>query len=153
MAGRNFRPNWGVLMRHEFRMLVGADSGGLEKVNAVFAEFAKRYDLPEGVRRSVSIALDELLANELSHGNVGREAGPVIVEVQLDQERLVATITDDGPAFDPFGQDAPDTTLSVDDRQIGGLGLHLVRKLMDEVSYERRDGHNVVVLVKQLAVG
>jgi anti-sigma regulatory factor (Ser/Thr protein kinase) len=140
-------------MRHEFRMLVSADTGGVEKVNAVFAEFARRYDLPEGVRRSVSIALDELLANELSHGSAGGAAGPVIVEVELDKERLVATITDDGPAFDPFGQAAPDTTLSVDERQIGGLGLHLVRKLMDEVSYERRGRHNVVVLTKQLAVG
>jgi anti-sigma regulatory factor (Ser/Thr protein kinase) len=134
-------------------MLVGADTGGVEKVNAVFAEFARRYALPEAVRRSVSIALDELLANELSHGLEGHEAGPVIVEVEVDQHRLTATITDDGPPFDPFGHAEPDITLSVDDRPIGGLGLHLVRKLMDEVSYERRDGHNVVVLVKELTEG
>ena len=142
-------------MRHEFRMSVGSDAGGVEKVNAVFAEFARTYALPEAVRRSVNIALDELLANELSHGMAGRDGGSVAVEVELDldQERLAVTITDDGPAFDPFDQDAPDTTLSVDDRPIGGLGLHLVRNLMDEVSYERRDGHNVVVLIKQLVDG
>jgi len=140
-------------MRHEFRMMVGADPGGVEKVNAVFAEFARTYALPEAVRRSLNIALDELLANELSHGMRGGDAGPVTVEVELDQERLTATITDDGPPFDPFRQAAPDTTLSVDERPIGGLGIHLVRELMDEVSYERRDGHNVVVLVKQLVVG
>ena len=137
-------------MRHEFRMSVGADAGGVEKLNAVFAEFAKRYALPDSVRRSLSIALDELLANELSHGIAGGDAGPVTVEVELDPECLTATITDGGPPFDPFGQAEPDTTLSVDDRPIGGLGIHLVRELMDEVSYRRRDGQNVVVLVKKL---
>jgi anti-sigma regulatory factor (Ser/Thr protein kinase) len=83
-----------------------------------------------------------------------RDAGAakVEVQVQLDEERLTVTITDDGPGFDPFGQAEPDTTLSVEEREIGGLGIHLVRKLMDEVSYERRDGKNVVVLVKQLVV-
>lgn len=137
-------------MRHEFRMSVGADADGVEKVNAVFAEFAKTYALPEAVRRSLNIALDELLANELSHGMAGRDAGSVTVEVELDQERLSATITDDGPPFDPFRQAVPDTTLSIDERPIGGLGIHLVRELMDDVSYERRNGQNVVVLVKRL---
>ena len=80
-------------MRHEFRMSVGADAGGVEKLNAVFAEFAKRYALPDAVRRSLSIALDELLANELSHGIAGGDAGPVTVEVELDPECLTATIT------------------------------------------------------------
>ncbi len=140
-------------MRQEFRMSVGAHAGEVQKVNAVFARFAETYALPEAVRRSVNVALDELLANELSHGMAGRDAGSVTVEVELDQERVTVTITDDGPSFDPFRQAAPDTTLSVDERPIGGLGIHLVRELMDEVSYQRRDEHNVVVLVKQLVAG
>jgi len=135
-------------------MSVGAHADGVGKLNAAFAGFAEAHALPDAVRRSVNVALDELLANELSHGMADRDAGAakVEVQVQLDEERLTVTITDDGPAFDPFGQAAPDTTLSVEEREIGGLGIHLVRKLMDEVSYEWRDGQNVVVLVKQLVV-
>ncbi len=140
-------------MRQEFRMSVCAHPGEVEKVNAVFARFAETNALPGGVRRSVNVALDELLANEISYGMAGRDAGSVTVEVELDQERVTVTITDDGPQFDPFSQAAPDTTLSVDERAIGGLGIHLVRELMDEVSYQRRDGQNVVVLVKHLVVG
>jgi len=141
-------------MRHGFRMSVGAHADGVGKLNAAFAGFAETHALPDAVRRSVNVALDELLANELSHGMADRDAGSakVEVQVQLDEERLTVTITDDGPGFDPFGQAEPDTTLSVEEREIGGLGIHLVRKLMDEVSYERRDGKNVVVLVKQLVV-
>ena len=140
-------------MRHGFRMSVAADPDGVGKVNVAFARFTQTYALPDAVRRSLSVALDELLANELSHGMAGRDAGLLTVEAELDQERLTVTLADDGPPFDPFGHAAPDTTLSVDDRPIGGLGIHLVRELMDEVSYERRDGQNVVVLVKHLMAG
>ena len=137
-------------MRHGFEMSLGADPDGVGNVNTPFAEFARTQRLPDDVRRSINVALDELLANELSYGMTGREAGVLKVEAELDQERLTLTLTDDGPPFDPFSQADPDTSLSVEDRPIGGLGLHLVRKLMDQVSYERRDGHNVVVLVKLL---
>ncbi len=132
-------------------MSVGAHPTGVGEVNAAFAEFAEAHALPPAVRRSLNIALDELLANALSHGRVGLDPASVTVEVELDQDHVTVTLTDDGTPFDPFGQDAPDTTLSVEERQIGGLGIHLVRQLMDHVSYQRREDHNVVVLVKQLA--
>jgi Anti-sigma regulatory factor (Ser/Thr protein kinase) len=140
-------------MRHELRMSVGAHPGGVGEVNAAFAGFAEAHALPSAVRRSINVAIDDLLANVISHGQSGRDPCSVTVEVRLDHERVIVTLTDDGPPFDPLGQDAPDTTLSVEERPIGGLGIHLVGQLMDEVSYERREGHNVVVLVKELVNG
>ncbi|HEX2721807.1 MAG TPA: ATP-binding protein [Gemmatimonadaceae bacterium] len=140
-------------MRHEFRMTVGATREGVAEVNSAFAGFAEAHALPAGVRRSISVALDELLANVRSNAGAGRDPCSVTVEVELDDERVTVTLTDDGTPFDPLKRDAPDTTLSVDERPIGGLGLHLVGQLMDQVSYQRRDGHNVVVLVKQLVDG
>ena len=134
-------------------MCVGAQPGGVGELNAAFAGFAEAHSLPADVRRSVNVAIDELLANSLSHGQTGRDPCSVTVEVELDQERLTVILTDDGTPFDPFASDAPDTTLSIEERPIGGLGIHLVGKLMDQVSYQRRDGHNVVVLVKQLVNG
>lgn len=134
-------------------MSVGAHPVGVGEVSAAFAGFAETHALSAAARRSISVALDELLANALSHGLAGPVAGLLTVEVELDQERVTVTLTDDGPAFNPFEQAAPDTTLSVEERPIGGLGIHLVRGLVDEVSYERRDGCNVVGLVKQLVSG
>jgi anti-sigma regulatory factor (Ser/Thr protein kinase) len=134
-----------------FRKAVGADPSGVHEVNAAFAGFAEENALPADVRRSISVALDELLANALTHGSTGRDPCSVTVEAQLDEHRVTVTVTDDGKPFDPFARDAPDTTLSVEERPVGGLGIHLVGRLMDEVSYQRREGHNVVVLVKQLA--
>jgi anti-sigma regulatory factor (Ser/Thr protein kinase) len=134
-------------------MSVGAHPGGVAEVNAAFTGFAEAHALPAAVSRSLNVAIDDLLANALSHGRTGRDPCSVTVEVELDHERVTVIVTDDGPPFDPFGRGAPDTTLSVEERPIGGLGIHLVGQLMDQVNYQRRDGHNVVVLVKELVNG
>lgn len=140
-------------MAEGFRMTMGAEIDEVARANAAWADFAEAQALPSGVRRSLNVVLDELLANTLSHGLEGRAEGQVTMEVQLDGDRLVLTLTDDGAPFDPFGRAAPDTTLSVEDRPIGGLGIHLVRQLVDHVSYIRDGDHNVVVLTKHLDDG
>jgi anti-anti-sigma factor len=140
-------------MRPGFRMTIGADLGEVARVNAGFAEFADAHALPASIRRSMNVVLDELLNNTISYGFAGRESGEVTIEVELRADRLTVTLTDDGKPFDPFGMAAPDTALPVEERQIGGLGIHLVRRMMDEVSYHRRADRNVVILAKRLTDG
>lgn len=140
-------------MRPGFRMTIGADLGNVARVSAAFAEFADAHALPASIRRSVNVVLDELLTNTISYGFAGREGGEVTVDVELRANRLSVTLTDDGEPFDPFGLAAPDTALSVEERQVGGLGIHLVRRMMDEVSYHRRADRNVVILAKYLTRG
>lgn len=130
-------------------MTIGRDHGEVARVGAAFAQFADAHALPAGVRRSLNIVLDELLTNSISYG----EAAEVAIDVDLAPDRLTVTLTDDGAPYDPFGRAAPDTALSVEDRPIGGLGIHLVQQLMDEVDYHRRADRNVVVLAKRLAGG
>ncbi len=140
-------------MPHGIRLVIGTERGEVARAHAAFAEFAVARALPDGVRRNLSVVLDELLANTLSHGLAGRAGGTVSMDVKLAADRLTVTLTDDGAPFDPFSRAAPDTTLSVADRPIGGLGIHLVRQLVDEASYERRGDHNVVVLRTRLNGG
>jgi len=140
-------------MRPGFRMTIGADRSEIARVHAAFAEFADAHALPASVRRSMNVVLDELLTNTRVYGFAGREGGEVTVEAELRTDRVSVTLTDDGRPFDPFGVAAPDTTLPVEERQIGGFGIHLVRRLMDEVSYQRRAERNVVVLTKLLRGG
>ena len=146
-------------MGPSFRMTIGADPGQVAGVGAAFAEFADAHAVPAAVRRSMSVALDELLNNTIAYGFAGREGkgtgggGEVRVEVELRADRLCATLSDDGPPFNPLEVSAPDTGLPVEEREIGGLGIHLVRRMMDEVSYERRADRNVVSLAKLLARG
>lgn len=133
-----------------FPMSIGADQREVAKVNSAFADFADARALPASVRRSMNVVLDELLTNTVSYGLAERADGEVTVEVDLRPDRLTVTLTDNGTAFDPFGRDAPDTSLSIEERPIGGLGIHLVRQMLDDVSYHRRDDKNVVVLTKRL---
>jgi len=137
-------------MTNGFRIVIGTGPGEVDRVHAAFAQFADSNGLPAPVRRSLNVALDELLTNTTVHGFGGKVGGAVSVEVQLQKDRVAVTITDDGKPFDPFDVAAPDTALPVADRPLGGLGLHLVRGLLDEVSYERRSGRNVVFLAKRL---
>jgi serine/threonine-protein kinase RsbW len=140
-------------MRPGFRMTIGVDPGEVARVNSAFAEFADAHALPASVRRSMHVVLDELLNNAIAYGFAGRGGGEVTVEAELRADRVCVTLTDDGQPFDPFGMAAPDTGLSVEQRRIGGLGIHLVRRMMDEVSYHRRADRNVVVLGKRLTAG
>lgn len=133
-----------------FRMSIRAELGEVAKVNSAVAEFVAAQGVPASVRRSLHVVLDELLANSAMHGLAGREDGTVTVEAAVAAGRLTVTIRDNGTAFDPFARAAPDTTLSVKDRPIGGLGIHLVQQLVDEVSYRRDDTWNVVGIVKRL---
>lgn len=140
-------------MQSGFRMSIGADQGELAKVSAAFADFADAHVLRAAVRRSMNVVLDELLTNIVSYGLAARAGGKVTIDVELHPDRLTVTLTDNGRPFNPFGRAAPDTTLSMAERPIGGLGIHLVRQLVDEVSYHRRGDSNVVVLAKLLAGG
>lgn len=140
-------------MQSGFRMSIDGQLSEVARVAAAFADFAVQQGVPVPVRRSVQVVLDDLLANVVQHGLGGRPGGEATVEVALTGGAVVVTIADNGPPFDPFARAAPDTTLSIEERQIGGLGIHLVRQMMDEVSYERREDRNVTVFSKRLHDG
>ena len=89
------------------------------------------------------IALDEMLSNIVRHG-----ANMMSIEANVLAAELSVTIVDDGPPFDPLGQPPPDTSLDIDDRAIGGLGIHLVRQMMDEVVYLRERDRNRLMFRK-----
>ena len=136
-------------MPEGFRMDLRAELEEVARANAAFGTFASAQALPSAVRRAVNVAIDELLTNTVMHGLEGRRDGQARLDVTLHPDRLVVTLADNGIAYDPFAREAPDTSLSVEDRPIGGLGVHLVRELMDDVQYARRDGWNEIVLTKR----
>ena len=115
-----------------------------------FASFVQDNELPDTVRQTISIVLDEMLNNAISYAYQGEKEKDIEVGFELSGSRLVLTIKDSGVPFNPFARKTPDTTLSIEEREIGGLGIHMVRNMMDEVSYQRQINKNVVTLVKHL---
>jgi sigma-B regulation protein RsbU (phosphoserine phosphatase) len=123
----------------------------IDAVNRAFDEFAELHGLPTRVRRSLKLVFDDLLNNVISYAYEDDLERILDIPVELSSDRLAVRMADDGRPFNPFGRISPDTAQPVDEREIGGLGIHLVESLMDEVSYTRRTDRNVVVLVKYLS--
>ena len=109
-------------------------------------------DCPIKAQMQIDTAVDEILANVANYA-YGEGSGPVTLRVGQEDEPRTAVIrfTDSGVPFNPLEKEVPDSiSLSADDRPIGGLGIYLVRKLMDEVAYEHREGKNILVLKKRI---
>jgi sigma-B regulation protein RsbU (phosphoserine phosphatase) len=122
----------------------------IARVSDAINSFAERHGLDPKTRRQLNVVFDELLNNTISYGYEDEDEHEIELTIAVSGGRLYATISDDGKPFNPFDSVAPDTDLAVEDRPIGGLGVHLVRNVMDRVSYERRGANNVVLLEKQL---
>lgn len=117
------------------------------------SEWMETIGIPEELNMPMNLALEEIVSNVMLYAYPGK-SGQVLVEGTKGEwangERLVFTITDSGIAFDPTQKEEVDTTLSAEEREIGGLGIHLVRQIMDEVHYERVDDKNVLTLIKNI---
>ena len=124
-------------------------AGATEKVRAFLAE----HGLTEEVSFEVHLALDELLTNTIDYGYDDDNEHRIDLLLRLESDTLTVEIADDGSAFDPLQAAEPDMGASIEDRARGGLGIYLVRKMMDSVAYRRQDGRNIVTLTKRVAPG
>lgn len=98
---------------------------------------------------SLNLALEEAATNVVLYAYEGKE-GMVVIDAFYTSEYLKFVITDNGIPFDPTQKEDADTTLSAEERPIGGLGIFLVRQIMDDVIYERKGENNILTLVKYL---
>lgn len=99
----------------------------------------------------LNLAIEEAVVNVMNYAYPAGTTGKIDIEAQANDVRIKFTITDSGIPFDPTAKEEIDTSLSAEERPIGGLGIHLVRQLMDSINYERTNGHNVLTLRKKLA--
>lgn len=98
----------------------------------------------------LNLAIEEAVVNVMSYAYPAGTKGDVDIDAEADDEQLKFVISDSGTPFDPTQKGEVDTTLSAEERGIGGLGIHLIRQIMDTINYERVDGKNVLTLSKKL---
>lgn len=122
----------------------------IERVLQAFEAFWNGRGLTDDVRRRIQMALDELLSNVILYGYDDEGLHVIDVNIEISGSRVILRVADDGRPFDPLARPEPDITLGIEERRIGGLGVHLIENLMDEVSYSRQDNLNVTVLTKDL---
>ena len=99
----------------------------------------------------LDVALDEVLANVILYAFGDGRPHEIAIEVALNETALSLEVADDGKPFDPLSRHAPTLDGTLEERAVGGLGIHLVRRLMDEVTYRRADGMNRLLLRKTIA--
>jgi serine/threonine-protein kinase RsbW len=118
---------------------------GVHQAVQAFEEFGRVHALRQDAAWRFLLALDEILSNIVRHG-LGRREAAIDLTFSADDELIAVEIVDAAEAFDPLLMPAPDTSSPLDQRQPGGLGIALVRQLMDETQYERRNGRNHFVM-------
>lgn len=126
------------------------NAGELARVDAAVAEFARKEEWPPELEFQIKLVLEELGLNIINHGHDGAEGREIEIEIVSEADAVTVEIVDDGRPFDPMTEaPAPDTESALEDRPVGGLGVHLVRTMMDEARYRREGDRNRLTLVKR----
>ena len=126
------------------------DLAQLAVVRDQVESFVKRENLSHEVGFAAKLALEELLTNTISYGYGDKSTQFIEIRLEVRGDQLIIRTADDGLAFDPRTAKEPNTQSSLKDREIGGLGVHLVKNLMDGFEYRHKDGKNHVTLRKRL---
>ena len=130
-------------------LTIAATLENIETVTDFVNHQLEALDCPMKAQMQIDVAIDELFSN-IARYSYNPEVGQATVRVEVVDEPLAVIITfiDNGVPYDPLAEADPDVTLSAEERQFGGLGIYIVKKSMDEISYEYKDGQNILTIKK-----
>ena len=126
------------------------DINTIPQLNEFIDTVCEELEIDMALAMSLNLAMEEAVVNVMDYAYPEGTEGEVDIEAIADETQLHFTISDRGKPFDPTAKEEVDTTLSAEERPIGGLGIHLIRQLMDNISYERKDGKNILRLSKNI---
>ena len=127
-----------------------AEIESLATADKAVGDFAESMSWPDEATFKVKLVLEEILMNVISYGGDSSHKPRITLHLSQQNDLLSMEISDDGIAYDPLTAPPLDLESDLDDRPIGGLGVHLVRELMDNVSYRYKDGRNHLLVTKTL---
>ena len=122
----------------------------IERFEGEFQAFAARHSLAPRTIGQLWLAFDELLTNTISYGFPEGGRHKISVRLDMDGDRFTAELVDGGVAFDPLAAAEPDLDAALEEREIGGLGIHFVRVVMDSLDYRREKDQNRLVMTKRI---
>ena len=126
------------------------DISEIARLNEFVEEIGNDFSLSPGVVFNITLVLEEAVVNIINYAYPKEKHESIYLSAKLYNDSIVLVLTDTGKEFDPTMAPETDITLSADERPIGGLGIVLIRQIMNEVRYERIDGKNVLTLEKKL---
>lgn len=120
----------------------------LARLNTAIDAFGQGHHWSPKTLFQVKLALEEAVMNILSYGFDGQQSQLIWLKVVQKGQLLSIALTDNGVPFDPLERQPPDLDSNLEDRMVGGLGVYLIRQMMDNVSYQRQDGCNKLCMMK-----
>ena len=138
------------MAKKEYSFKLKSNLSELDSLCQNLEDFGKKIGLSKKLIFEINLALDELFTNIISYGFEDEEEHHIKVTLSPQNEDLCLCIEDDGTPFNPIDFATPDVSCSVEECKIGGLGIHIMKKLMDEVCYERCGDKNILNLKKKI---
>jgi len=135
-------------MSSSFVLTIRPDLDEIAGISTALEEVMKTHSFGEEEILDTQLAVEEAITNVIVHGYEGRE-GEIVITCRATKGTVEIQIEDTAPPFDPLSLPEPDLTASVDDRKIGGLGIFLIRQVMDNIAYRHEDNKNILILVKR----
>ena len=139
------------MAKKEYSFELKSSLSELDSLCENLEDFGQKIGLSKKLIFEINLALDELFTNIISYGFKDEEEHTIKVTITPQNEELCLCIEDDGIPFNPIDFETTDVACSVENCQIGGLGIHIMRKLMDEICYQRCEDKNVLTLKKKLS--
>lgn len=132
------------------RLLIRNDIREIERIADACQNFGEENGLSEKMVFDANLILEEIISNIIFYGYDDENEHEIVLEMNLDGENLKIRIQDDAKPFNPLESRTPDLDLPLEDRPIGGLGIYLTHKLVDNMEYKRTDGKNILTLNKTI---
>ena len=127
-----------------------ADLREIERLHRLVRQFGDLHEIPSRALYAVNLALDEAVTNVVRHGFDDAAGQEVVTNLTARYEEVITEVCDSGRAFNPLDVPAPNLEAPLAERSLGGLGIHLVRSLMDGLEYRRENGKNVLTMHKRI---
>ena len=134
----------------EKSIILANDLSEISRLNGFIEDIGNEFSLAPDVIFNLNLVLEEAVVNVINYAYPKEDHESIYLSAKMQDGSIVFVLSDSGKEFDPTMAPEADVTLSAEDRQIGGLGIFLIRQIMNEVRYERIDGKNVLTLEKKL---
>ena len=146
-----YRGNTEPVITNSSTLLISNKIEELTKLTSFIEQAGEQMNLPREWFMKLNLAIEEAISNIIFYGYDNRKGEIAIVFSRID-DKLVITITDDGIAFDPTVAANPDVTLSVEKCRVGGLGIFLIKQIMNGIAYRRENGKNILIMTKHINI-
>ena len=134
----------------EKKLVLKNEISEINKLAVFIEELGEELNLAPDLVFNLNLVLEEAVSNVILYAYPKEEQQEIVLTAKMSDKNLIFVLTDAGKEFDPTQAPDADVTLSAEERQIGGLGIFLIRQIMNKVEYQRLDGKNVLTLGKQL---